>query len=163
MPRSIERSHASRVLDPRHDVLQFSIDIATSRKKLIEMLPIHAYEMGRSAFALFFNVFTAFGQKANKLFPSEPAGTLGKLAVADLSFAGRMTIDANVVRRVNEDDVRPIVRHQSLKDSFGRCITAMNVMTSEFPDIAELANLHPRLRAGIIDIRSEEHTSELQS
>jgi len=72
--------------------------------------------------------------------------------VADLSVAGNMTVDANIVRGINEDNVRPVVPHQSLKGSVGRCIAAMNVMASELPDVAELANLHPRLRAGIIDI-----------
>jgi hypothetical protein len=83
---------------------------------------------------------------------AELTGTLRELAVADLSFAGSMTIDANIVRRVNEDNVRPVVHHQSLKGSLRRCIAAMNVMASELPDVAELANLHPRLRTGIIDI-----------
>src|ERR1700722_9672912 len=152
MLRSIQRPHASRALDPDHDVLQFGINLPTGGEKFVEMFPIHANEMDRAVFAVVFKQGTTAGQKTNKLFPAELTGTLGEFAVADLSFAGSMTIDANIVRGINQDNVRPVVRHQSLKGSLGRRIAAMNVMASKLPDIAELANLQARLRAGIIDI-----------
>src|SRR5260370_27445621 len=152
MMRAIQRSHTGRALDPDHDVLQFGIDLATGGEKFVEVLPIHAHEMDCAAFAVLLEEGTATGQKANKLFSAELSRTLGELAVADLSFAGSMTIDANIVRGVNEDNVRAVVIHQSIESGLGRCIAAMNVMASELPDVAELANLHPRLRTGIIDI-----------
>src|ERR1700733_7082697 len=150
MLRSIKRSHAGRALDPGHDVLQFGIDLATGFEKFIEVLPIHAHEVDRAVFAVVLKEGTATGQKANKLFSAELSGPLRELAMADLSVAGYVAIDANIVRGVNEDDVRAAVCHQSRKSSLGRCIAAMDVMAPEPPDIADMADRHPRHRAGII-------------
>src|SRR6202043_3318129 len=36
------------------------------------------------------------------------------------------------------------------KSSLRRCVAAMEVMDPKLPDVADLANRHPRLRAGII-------------
>src|SRR5882757_10391825 len=102
--------------------------------------------MDRTVFTVVFKEGTAAGQKANKLFSAELTGTLCELAVADLSVAGNVAIDANIVRGVNEDDVRAVVCHQSRKSSLGRCIAAMDVMAPEPPDIADMADRHPRHR-----------------
>src|ERR1700730_12809458 len=150
MLRAIERTHTSRALDPGHDVLQFGIDLATGGEKFVEVLPIYAHKMDRAVLAVVLKEGTATGQKANKLFSAELSRTLGDLAVADLSVAGNVAIDANIVRGVNEDDVRAVVGHQSRKSSLGRCIAAMDVMAPEPPDVADMADRHPRHRAGII-------------
>src|SRR5262249_24015105 len=61
--RSIERSHASRALDPNHDVLEFGIDLPTGGEEFVKVLPIHAHEMDRAAFAVLLKEGTAAGQK----------------------------------------------------------------------------------------------------
>jgi hypothetical protein len=54
--------------------------------------------MDRTVFAVVFKEGTATGQKANKVLLAELNGTLRELAVADLSVAGNVAIDANIVR-----------------------------------------------------------------
>jgi hypothetical protein len=88
----------------------------------------------------------------NKVFLVELTGTLGKFAMADPSFAGGIPIDADIVRGVHKDNNRASVDHQAVESSLRRCIPAMNVVATELPDIAHLANLNPCRRAGIIDI-----------
>jgi len=102
----------------------------TGDEKFIKVLPIHAHEMDRAAFAVVFEETTTAGQKANKLVSAELTGSLRKLAVTYLSIAGNVAIDANIVRRVNEHDVSAFFLHQFLKSTLRCSISTMDVMAS---------------------------------
>src|SRR5277367_2843688 len=108
------------------------------------MLPIHANKMDRTSFAVVFEQGAACGQKANELVSAEFTGTLGEFAVPDLSLAGNVAIDRDVIRRVHKDDVSALVLHQPLESGLGRCIAAMEAMAVELPDVISLANRHSR-------------------
>src|SRR5258705_7776273 len=123
------------------------LDVTTGREQFVCVAPIHAHIVDCPVFAVFCKQCAAARQKASEFFAAELADTLGKLAVADLSFSGDVARDGNVVRRIDEHDMCALSTHQGIKNGLGGGVTTMDTMVAKLPDIAQLANqLSGRIR-----------------
>ncbi len=130
---AVERSHAGIAFHPDRDVFQLGIDVTTGREQFVSVAPVHTNKVDCPVFAVFCKQCAAARQKASEFFAAELADTLGKLAVADLSYG-------NVVRRIDEHDMCALSTHQGIKSGLGGGVTTMDTMVAKLPDIAELAN-----------------------
>src|SRR5258705_4244113 len=108
---AVERSHAGVALHPDRDVFQLGIDVATGREQFVGVAPIHAHIVDRSVFAEFCKQRAAARQKPSELFSAEFAGAVGEFAVTDLSFSRDVAIDRNIVRWIDEYNIRVLSIH----------------------------------------------------
>ena len=60
--------------------------------------------------------------------------------VAVCAESGRVTVEGNVVRRIREDDVGLLVVHQNGVCRRIECAAADNAMTTEDPQVSDLAD-----------------------
>src|SRR5256885_16230186 len=107
------------------------------------MAPVHADLMDRTIVGILAEKRKNLGQKMRELVLRHFPRGHGKLSMLDAPKAGNMAIDADIIGRIREDEVRAIVAHQkAVGRRIGR-IAANEDMFSEKPDVTRSADGRP--------------------
>ena len=71
--------------------------------------------MNGAIFAVLCEQPAGLGQELDELIPVKFSGSLGKLAMPDFSFPRDVTVDPDVVGRIDEHHVRGLLLHQHIE------------------------------------------------
>jgi hypothetical protein len=125
---AIERSHARVVFHPNRDVLQLRIDIPAGCQQFVCMAPVYTDKMDGAIDTVLCEQSAVIGQEAGELVLGKLAGSLRKLAMADLSLSGNMAINPDIIRRIDEHDVREVFLHQNIESGLGGSVPTKQTM-----------------------------------
>jgi len=104
--RAVEGAHPRVRLHPDAQVLELGVDPKARREQLAGVSPVHAHEVDRAVVAVRRVVAERLLEKGDELPLTHLPRRHRKLAVLDAAVARDMAIDADVVRRVDEDELR---------------------------------------------------------
>ena len=151
MLRSVKTTHATVFLAPNHHIQHFGIDIPRRWNKFVYVPPIHANIMNGIFSRIFGYICHWCFQKRNKFSLIHLAGTKGKLFMLRLTCAANMSLNFNIVRRINKNHIGFNIFKQTLICFLLPCIHTNNFMLSQQPDIAVLTDyfIFRHIRNGI--------------
>jgi hypothetical protein len=147
---AIERPHASVVLVPNAEILERRIDVPAGRERLVEMPPVHAYEMDGSVETAADGVEENRPQEIRELARGHLAGRHRELAVLDRSQAADMAIDPDVVGRIGEHEPGSLLIEQGRIGFRIAGVAAQQLVIAKLPQISRTGDgLRDNLRLPI--------------
>src|SRR5205085_1538398 len=141
---AVERPHPAIVLDPNTEVLQLVVGGSAGRQQLLEMAPVHADEVQRTADAECHEVAESLAKKAGEFGSIHLARGHREGPMVDRAETTRMTIDRHIIRRVGEHHRGAFFAQQRLESRGIERAAAEHAMATEQPEIPDLADRRAR-------------------
>jgi hypothetical protein len=137
---AVERAHAGVVLDPNADIFELAIGFSAGGQQFVEVAPVHADVVQRSAGAEGGKVAAGPAEKSGERGFVHLARSHRKRTMVDCAEAARMALDRHVVGWVGEDHGGAVLAHQRCEDLGIEGVAAHGAMMAEEPQIADLAD-----------------------
>jgi len=126
----------------------FAIGISAGRQQFVEVAPVHADEVQRSAGTVGGEVAACLSEKAGEFGLVHLARSHRERAMVDRAEAARVPVDRHVVGRIGEDHRSALIAHQRCEGLPVEGVAAQDAMLAEKQQIADLADLRPRRDLG---------------